>query len=331
MLNSYWEYAGTRYKNKFRAIDASRGNINDISFTYFDNNPSFSDFAWSIEPQTPLNELMKNRAQQLRDKYTYLKLWYSGGHDSTTVLNTFMNNNIHLDEIVVYRFSGNNNFDSDLGDYEINNYTLPYLKNIQNKLPKTKITVYEFGKDHFDKHLGEKWFYTKNNFSVRHFYIPKINGKNYCHIFGGNDPNADYENGEWFLDIWDTDAIELTSFNNIELFYTTPDLPKLHCKQCHILKNILKKNKLFKSTRAEKKKIIRELLRDVPPVILNKSLAKTSHGFFDSPKENETIKSTFTKEQKDKFRYMISNVTISNIPIYRVFKGYRSNRFSLGV
>ena len=57
---------GTRYRNKFRAIDASKGNVKDISFTTFKNDPSFSEFAWSIEPQTPLNELMKTRAQQLR-------------------------------------------------------------------------------------------------------------------------------------------------------------------------------------------------------------------------------------------------------------------------
>ena len=330
MLNSYWEYAGTRYRNKFRAIDASKGNVQDISFTIFKNDPSFSEFAWSIEPQTPLNELMKTRAQQLRDNYPYLKLWYSGGHDSTSVLNTFIENNIHLDEIVIFRVAGNNNFDLDLGDYEINKYTLPYIKNLQNKLPKTKITVYEYGKDFFDEYLGEKWFFTKNNFSVRHFHIPKIKGKNYCHIFCGNDPNAHYENGEWFLDIWDTDAIELASFNNIELFYTTPDLPELHCKQCHLLKNILKNNKLFSPTDAEKKKIIRTLLRDIPPVVLDESLFKKSFSFFDLPKEKQTINSTFTEEQRDKFRYMITNVKVNGSPIHRFFKGCRAYRFKLG-
>ena len=32
MLNMYWEYAGTRYKNKFKVIEASRGDLQKISF-----------------------------------------------------------------------------------------------------------------------------------------------------------------------------------------------------------------------------------------------------------------------------------------------------------
>ena len=89
MLNSYWEYAGTRYKNKFRAIDAANGKIRRITFHAYED-VAFDNYTWSIEPATSLKQLQKERALQLRDTYAYLKLWFSGGADSTTMLNTFL-------------------------------------------------------------------------------------------------------------------------------------------------------------------------------------------------------------------------------------------------
>jgi hypothetical protein len=51
--------------------------------------------------QVNLKELYKERALQLREKYDYLILNYSGGSDSWTILNTFLENNIKLDHIFV--------------------------------------------------------------------------------------------------------------------------------------------------------------------------------------------------------------------------------------
>ena len=332
MSIGYWEYAGTRYQNKFRAIEASRGNIKDISFTLFENSPSFTEFNWSIEPQTSLNELMKQRALQLRDTYKYIKLFYSGGHDSHTVLNTFLKNNIHIDEIIVYRFAANNKFDSTLGDYEILDYTLPYLKSIQNTLlSKTKITVYDYGYEYYDKYLSEKWFYTKNNFTVRHNYIPRIRGKNFCNIFCSNDPELVYENGRWYADFWDSDIEELVGFSNVEMFYTTPDLPELHCKQCHIQKQLMINNNLFNFTRTDRKRITRDLLRDNPPVILKPELIKQNHGMFDLPKENLTFKQTFTESFKDRYKNLVANYKINGVPVYRQLIGYNCYKFDIGV
>jgi len=332
MSIGYWEYAGTRYQNKFRAIEASRGNVKDISFTLFENSPSFTEFDWSIEPQTSLNELMKERALQLRDKYKYLKLFYSGGHDSHTVLNTFLKNNIHVDEIVVYRFAGNNTFEANLGDYEILDYTLPYLKSIQNtKLAKTKITVYDYGYEYYDKYLGEKWFYTKNNFTVRHNYIPRIRGKNFCNIFCSNDPEVAFENGRWYADFWDSSIEELVGFNNIEMFYTSPDLPELHSKQCHLQKHLMIKNNLYTFSRIQRKTLTRNYLRDIPPVVLKPELTKHTHDMFDLPKENLTFKQTFTDEFKDRYKSMVASTKVNGVAVYRQLRGYNCFKFDLGV
>jgi diphthamide synthase (EF-2-diphthine--ammonia ligase) len=47
----------------------------------------------------------------LRDKYDYLILYYSGGSDSWTVLNTFLENNIKLDCVYVrWPFKAENSY-----------------------------------------------------------------------------------------------------------------------------------------------------------------------------------------------------------------------------
>ena len=78
---------------------------------------------------------MRTRALQLRDTYPYIKFWFSGGNDSTTALNVFLKNNIHIDEIITYKFAPDNN-STNLGDYEIDTYDIPYLRELQKSIPK---------------------------------------------------------------------------------------------------------------------------------------------------------------------------------------------------
>src|SRR6056300_1705765 len=101
MLNTYWKYAGTRYKHKFKALEASRGDVQNITWHLFDS--SFENYDWTKEPVESFYDLMVIRAKQLRDTYSYLKFWFSGGSDSTTALRVFLDNNIHIDEISVFQ------------------------------------------------------------------------------------------------------------------------------------------------------------------------------------------------------------------------------------
>ncbi len=64
------------------------------------NNETFGSIDTTQEPNVDIRLLYKFRAQQLREQYDYLRLEFSGGGDSTTVLMSFINNGIHLDEIV---------------------------------------------------------------------------------------------------------------------------------------------------------------------------------------------------------------------------------------
>jgi hypothetical protein len=110
----------------------------------------YTKLNWEIEPNIDISILYKIRAQQIRDKYKYLVLCYSGGHDSTEILWTFLNNNIFIDEIQVTALVGmlnkvdiqevaNDKDMSQLADYELT--VKPMLKYVKKVSPNTKITV----------------------------------------------------------------------------------------------------------------------------------------------------------------------------------------------
>jgi len=332
MLNSYWEYAGTRYKNKFRAIDAANGKYKRITFHSHDD-PSFDNYPWSIEPTPSLKQIQKERALQLRDTYDYLKLWFSGGADSTTVLNSFIDNNIHIDEICVYRYSFDDNYKANIGDYEINTYTLPYLKSIQHTIPKTKIKIIDHGKDYYDTMLNnDKWFFTKSTLSMRHFHIPKINGKNFCNIFGCNDPLIITDKGDWYSEIWDQDAGELVSYRNVEFFFTSINMPELHAKQCHLVKNYLVSNNILDNDLKKVKKVIRNIIRDPAIAIEPDFFAKSfipNETLFLMPKDRFQYK-TATKEQKNKIKYLFKSATINGYVMPNLMTNYRAKQLYLG-
>ena len=71
----------------------------DVVFMYY--HSLFNKIDYSMLGKIPIDILYKERAQQLRDKYDYLILRYSGGSDSHNILMTFLKHNIKLDAIYV--------------------------------------------------------------------------------------------------------------------------------------------------------------------------------------------------------------------------------------
>jgi hypothetical protein len=91
----YWKVNGKFFFDKAKCLRYATSIKNlDITFHYHDE--FYSSLSWD-EPKESLDELYKLRAQQLRDKYDYIILSFSGGADSYNVLDTFLKNNIFID------------------------------------------------------------------------------------------------------------------------------------------------------------------------------------------------------------------------------------------
>jgi hypothetical protein len=95
----YWQVGDQKFINKYQALVHATKTNNYIHFRYFDD--VWQNFDRSLIGKYSLKELYKQRAQQLRDSYDYLILYFSGGADSYNVLRSFLDNGIHLDEICV--------------------------------------------------------------------------------------------------------------------------------------------------------------------------------------------------------------------------------------
>lgn len=233
------------------------------------NDDIYSKIDWTIPINRSLADLYKERAQQLREQYDYIILYFSGGADSLNVLNAFVENNIFVDEIIMLiPEPDRKNFkDGDTSGRnlygEIEYVAIPYINSIRNILnPNTKITLQDFSasvieivkKDDWVENFvpglrftpgGLGWQYLDNT-------VPSLlklanTGKTICKLYGVDKPVVLHKDGDYYAYFVDTNAYhacptELTSTKNInddvstELFYWTPSLPEIVIKQAQLIK-----------------------------------------------------------------------------------------------
>lgn len=249
----FYEVDGKKYANKISAMLECP----DDKWVHWNfNDEKFSRHDWKIEPKKTLRELYKIRAIQLREKYDKLILFYSGGIDSTTMLRTFVDNNIKIDAVVTYGCFGLQSNKKLLRNLEVYQSAIPYIKELQ-KNTKHKIDYILLDDwEQFFNFDDESWVFHGGSSTLRpeiyafNFYhtnpkLQEIMSKGTTAILRGIDkPTVQYQDGEWFLVFLDkhtgleTSGLsdEVNKWYNIEYFYWTADLPELMCKQAHIIK-----------------------------------------------------------------------------------------------
>ena len=255
----YYDDLGQKYYSKFDALRSKR----EVALYFYDKE--FLAFDWKTEPRESLSELYKLRAQQLRDKYDYLILAYSGGIDSTNILETFYYNNIHVDEIImVGAFSQDSHYGSDENhNGEIYHNCIPTLQMMD--LKNTKITYHDYTKlfDTPEKFVSyddmdKKYIVVDTHFSIHHrwwgtpsFLNNDNNTKKKAIIFGVDKPNFSSENFRHYMSfnafsvsMLGNHALYEQLSDNItrEFFYWTPDMPKILSKQMHMIANFYNEN-----------------------------------------------------------------------------------------
>jgi hypothetical protein len=85
-------------QSKLLSIEYSKI-VNEQPLLYY-HDDLFNKVEWSVEPPKPLQEYYQLQAEKIRDEYDYVVLCYSGGIDSTNILETFYFNNIKIDKII---------------------------------------------------------------------------------------------------------------------------------------------------------------------------------------------------------------------------------------
>jgi hypothetical protein len=263
----FYQVGTEKYYNKLEAIQASNrtGLFPEWNF----NNSVFGAVDWQTEPHETLTELYRQRAQQLRENYDYIVLFYSSGADSTNVLQSFLFNNIPIDELFVF-----GNFEKDRTTYDLDrkpgnynaelyNVGLPYLREL-SKTYKFKFTQHDWTTDVMNGYKNTDWIW-----SAGARFQPNVVARNRFHdmtrehlnlydrdykvafVYGAEKPRIIYRDGHYYIGF--LDVMPSTSIGSIgqvnqhtwehdEYFYWTPDLPKMLVKQAHILMRYFKQN-----------------------------------------------------------------------------------------
>jgi hypothetical protein len=267
--HGYYQVGNIKTLSKFEAFSFADNDINKIEFIYNEDVMSRQD--WTTEPEENIYELYAERARQLRGKYDYLVLLYSGGIDSHTVLKSFLDNNLRLDEICTFT---NAKVENKSGKFnqEVFNAAIPFIETLDLKKLGTKFRLFDISdliinqyqdEFHFEHHHlynqgpGNSW-----SSAVRsHVLKSKIQdhltlteqGKTVCYIWGFDKPAMTVEDNKYAIKFIDN-AIDLnmrqyinrkTFISKFDNFYDEPfficrEFPKIVIKQGHLLLNFIK-------------------------------------------------------------------------------------------
>ena len=255
----YYQVGSQRTYSKLEAIEIHNRTGTHPEWVF--NHKSFAAHNWRQEPQETLQELYRQRAQQIRNQYDYLVLFYSGGSDSTNILNTFIDNDIKLDECASFWAQGaDNDFDSHFST-EVAKVAIPKMKQlpqVQHRLldlSEIMDQVYTTGDVKFDWIYFMNTYFSPNNYVRSHLrrLIPAYrqlidSGKSVCFIWGAEKPRVHTVNscyGVRFQDLVDNVVSPYqqqfpAAGEFDELFYWSPEFSQGLIKQSHIIMRYLK-------------------------------------------------------------------------------------------
>lgn len=241
------------------------------------NDEVFDNFPWHIEPSENLDDLYDKRAREIREKYDYIVLAFSGGGDSNNVLESFLRQNLLIDEIVVNVMEDYNGL-TVVDSKNMSNWnegaefilqTLPRIKYIEKVSPKTKISIIDLSKhvfDFFSSFGDEEWLtFTRERLNVsglmRHNFIhfKEIRKqfdkhKKIAMVLGIEKPRT-YIKGNTFKLLFTDKAVNIATVaefmedydnTSIEYFYWHPSSAKMIAKQAHIIKKFVEKTPIYR-------------------------------------------------------------------------------------
>jgi hypothetical protein len=173
----YYVYNDKAYYTRNEILDEMILNQDYEGKIHFNfNDDVYRSINWRVGVPIGILRLYQLRAQQLRDKYKYLILMFSGGSDSSMILRTFLNHNIFIDEIRVHHYDTlinkadkkeieNNDATKTLLEYRF--AALPIIKEVIKKSPKTKIVAVDDSDFLIDQVVNKKFEYYGINSDIQ--------------------------------------------------------------------------------------------------------------------------------------------------------------------
>jgi hypothetical protein len=267
--NGFYQVGTRAFNYKVTALQEATRTNSVVKWMF--NDHIFSTFDWTTSNHLPLSEMYRLRAQQLRDKYNYLMLGWSGGADSTTILDTFLDNNIRLDEVVITwaltasqgRYTPSLSLNDTNMASEWDFAIKPKLDAIRAQYPNLKITIRDMKFDANHKEYAEDSVLLTDKHS--YFGLTRIRDldqlleqrsnqyHSIAYVTGVSPPDLFFIDNRVYTSFPDTHTTPTAKsdllagwIRNIEFFYWTPDMPELVREQCHTLLRVLNTDRSFR-------------------------------------------------------------------------------------
>ena len=245
MLKKVWTWSCNN-KTFFDKISAVKESVREDKPIYYNAPQGYDQFTWFQEPTDSWEQVLKDRAEEIRQSSKKLNLLFSGGCDSTKMLETFIKNKIHIDEITCLKYG------IPASDLEVTEVAEPYLKSIRSKIPKTKINIKNISMNDYKQFYNDPYWHEKETwanairFRLTHQHMENTvfhqSATDTVHLLGRDKPHIIHHKGEWYTYFLDVD-IETNKFlNNSNCVFFYADNEKIHSKQCHMLKKYFEQN-----------------------------------------------------------------------------------------
>jgi hypothetical protein len=241
--------------SKIEALEIAKRFNGHVSYHF--NDDEYSSYDWSQPINESINELYRQRAHQIREKYDHVVLLYSGGYDSENILKTFVNNNIHIDCIVsFYHELDKDNLVNNSLNVEWVTQTWPRLQKILPSIPNTefvRLNISDLALNFIDQCYADyqyrlSYMIAPNvgaRSSIRFKLKKKYQEGNTCILYGVDKPRLRYKNEKFifnFLDVINSNNNPVNTDTGYEWFYWSADFPKLVIKQAQIVKQYWQSN-----------------------------------------------------------------------------------------
>jgi hypothetical protein len=265
--NGYYTVGNKIFNHKIFALQEATRTKYPIKWNF--NNDVFGKLNWKQNPGISILELYKMRAQQLRNQYKYIICAWSGGGDSTVICESFLENNIHLDEILTLwprslsdgKYTPNHTDTSNLNMLSEYDFSIkPRIEHWRKQYPNQKITevdICNLVKNEFlddtvtiaEKHsymCVQRWRHMDQVLRER---IDQY-GDSVCVLFGVSPVEIMLLDD--YVAVKFSDAVAgpgvksdytVTGMaRNVEFFYWTPDMPEIIQQQAHDIFNVISAN-----------------------------------------------------------------------------------------
>lgn len=292
----YYVVGFKKFYNKVEALQYGTKMGFEVRWVF--NDKVYSKIDWTVPITKTLKELYRDRAQQLRDSYDHIVLHYSGGQDSNNMLHSFIDNNIHLDQIIIQVPKPQLKLivegDTSWQNYwaEVEYQALPYLRKHQHQLRNTTVTIQDMSVATLDIFKHDNWTEIINpNAAYNLGVISRAmcqytdtdvlrvseKGKRSCQLLGIDKPLVYYDGTGYYcvfsdqsayhIEPRDTTLKDLFDISVTEFFYWTPDMPEIVVKQAQEIKLACELNpmvqNLFNKTLKQEVGIFREVMQSI--------------------------------------------------------------------